>query len=107
MMWTPQMDSALRAGIKSGLSSRMIAELMSCGLTRNAVIGRCFRLGVNGGTKRQPSRCARRLPRYRPSGRVTLNAEIFRLVSDYARQEKIGIDTAANELLRQSLGAMA
>jgi len=39
--------------------------------------------------------------------RVKLNAEIFRLVSDYAKAEKIGIDTAANELLRQSLGAAA
>ena len=38
---------------------------------------------------------------------VVLNAEIFRLVSDYAKAEKIGIDTAANELLRQSLGAAA
>lgn len=38
---------------------------------------------------------------------VKLNAEIFRLVTDYAAQEKIGVDTAANELLRQSLGAAA
>src|SRR5258705_11527644 len=35
-------------------------------------------------------------------GEVKLNSEIFRLVSNYAKQEKIGIDTAANELLRQS-----
>jgi len=40
-------------------------------------------------------------------GEVRLNSEIFRLVSDYAKAEKIGIDTAANELLRQSLGAVA
>ena len=40
-------------------------------------------------------------------GEVKLNAEIFRLVQDYAKQENIEIDTAANELLRQSLGAAA
>lgn len=40
-------------------------------------------------------------------GEVKLNAEIFRLVSDYARQEKIGIDTAVNSALRDWFGAAA
>jgi hypothetical protein len=36
---------------------------------------------------------------------IKLNSEIFRLVSDYARQEKIGIDTAVNSALRDWFGA--
>jgi hypothetical protein len=39
---------------------------------------------------------------------VTLNPEIARLVRSYAEQEGIQkLDTAANELLRQALGAAA
>jgi repressor LexA len=40
-------------------------------------------------------------------GEVKLNAEIFALVKDYASKEKIGIDTAANELLRSCLSTAA
>jgi repressor LexA len=36
---------------------------------------------------------------------VALNPEIAQLVRDYAKQERVGVDTAANELLRQALGA--
>jgi hypothetical protein len=38
---------------------------------------------------------------------IKLNPEIFRLVSDYARQEKIAIETAVNAALRDWLGAAA
>jgi SOS-response transcriptional repressor LexA len=36
---------------------------------------------------------------------VSLNSEIFNLVRAYAASERIGIDTAANALLRDCLGA--
>lgn len=36
---------------------------------------------------------------------VTLNPEITRLVEDYAKQTHTKPDVAANELLRQALGA--
>lgn len=38
---------------------------------------------------------------------VLLNPEIYGLVRAYAGAEHVGIDTAANELLRQVLGAAA
>jgi SOS-response transcriptional repressor LexA len=40
-------------------------------------------------------------------GEVKLNDEIFQLVQKYAQGHRIGVDTAANELLRQVLGAAA
>ena len=36
---------------------------------------------------------------------VLLNREIFELVRAYAGSQRIGMDTAANELLREALGA--
>lgn len=36
---------------------------------------------------------------------ITLSDEIHRLLADYAATQRIVIDTAANELLRQALGA--
>lgn len=38
---------------------------------------------------------------------VLLNDEIYSLISAYAASEHIGVDTAANELLRGALGATA
>lgn len=38
---------------------------------------------------------------------VTLNSEILTLTDAYAAEHKISRDTAANELLRQALGAAA
>jgi DNA-binding MarR family transcriptional regulator len=38
---------------------------------------------------------------------VLLNREIFTLVRGYAQSQRIGLDTACNDLLRQSLGAAA
>ncbi|HXJ59417.1 MAG TPA: MarR family transcriptional regulator [Verrucomicrobiae bacterium] len=38
-------------------------------------------------------------------GEVRLNADVFKRVQQYAEASHVGIDAAANELIRQSLGA--
>lgn len=43
-LWTPEMDSAIKAGYEAGKSARIIAEQL--GTTRNSVLGRTFRLGL-------------------------------------------------------------
>jgi hypothetical protein len=51
--WTPEMDAIVATGINNGLSSQLIADEL--GVTRNAVLGRRFRLGLcNGKKPRQP-----------------------------------------------------
>lgn len=40
--WSPEMDAAIIAGIQEGVSARIIGERL--GVTRNAVLGRTFRL---------------------------------------------------------------
>jgi hypothetical protein len=44
-LWTPEMDAAVTSGFAEGLSARLIGERM--GVTRNAVLGRTFRLGLS------------------------------------------------------------
>lgn len=46
MNWTAAKDDYLREGFKAGLSAAQIAEQMK--LSRNAVCGRKFRLGIRG-----------------------------------------------------------
>lgn len=45
--------------------------------------------------------------RHRRELGVQLNKEIFGLVADYAKEQRIRIDTAANELLRSCLSTAA
>jgi len=40
-------------------------------------------------------------------GEVKLNPDVFKRVQEYAEASHVGIDAAANELIRQSLGASA
>jgi hypothetical protein len=40
--WTREMDAAIAAGFENGLSARLIGE--NLGVTKNAVLGRKFRL---------------------------------------------------------------
>lgn len=51
MSWTDERDAALRQGRKDGLSAAVIADQL--GITRNAVLGRAFRLGL-GATRAAP-----------------------------------------------------
>lgn len=44
MIWTDEMDASIRRGHEAGLSARLISEQL--GVTRNAVLGRTFRLGL-------------------------------------------------------------
>ncbi len=46
MNWTPEMDDAIATRFEAGLSARAIGEKL--GITRNAVLGRKFRLGLCG-----------------------------------------------------------
>jgi hypothetical protein len=46
MMWNAKMDAVINKGHKQGLSARLIADQL--GTTRNAVLGRVFRLGLGG-----------------------------------------------------------
>lgn len=53
--WTPQMDRALRKAVAAGKTYSMIADEL--GKSRNACIGRAFRLGINhpSGARHRPS----------------------------------------------------
>jgi hypothetical protein len=58
MNWTPEMDAAVKSGFSEGLSARLIGERL--GVTRNAVLGRSFRLGLCNpiDQRREPERTA-------------------------------------------------
>lgn len=47
ILWTAERDGVLRRLHAKGLSARRIAIELSCGLSRNAVIGRIHRLGLS------------------------------------------------------------
>ena len=51
MDWTSDMDDILREGLKQGLSARLISDQL--GVTRNAVLGRTYRLKLSGTIKRK------------------------------------------------------
>lgn len=42
--WTPEMDAVVATGFRDKLSARLIGERL--GVSRNAVLGRHFRLGL-------------------------------------------------------------
>jgi hypothetical protein len=56
MDWTEQKDNALKEGVKNGLSASKIAQKLGKGVTRNAVLGRIFRLKLvaDGIKERKP-----------------------------------------------------
>lgn len=59
--WTTEMDDELKSHYMRGLSGARIAEQMRRGLSRNAVIGRIYRLGLNGtGPRKEPTTRAER-----------------------------------------------
>ena len=43
--WTSEMDAALTSGFQAGLSARLVGKKL--GVTRNAVLGRHFRMGLS------------------------------------------------------------
>jgi hypothetical protein len=49
MSWTQEMDAALVKGRSDGLTAEMIGQRL--GVTRNAVLGRTFRLGMADGSR--------------------------------------------------------
>ena len=51
MKWTEELDNALIKAHEDGLSASMIAERLGNNLTRNAILGRSFRLGLFPGKK--------------------------------------------------------
>lgn len=57
-MWTEQRIAELRRWWAEGLSATEISKRLDCGLSRNAVIGKVHRLGLNH--RSTPSRSVRR-----------------------------------------------
>lgn len=67
--WTPEMDSTIVAGFREGRSAREVAERL--GVTRNAVLGRSFRMGLSIERSKLPSHT----PKPRPQ-RISLKTEL-------------------------------
>lgn len=81
--WTPERVNELRTHAAAGLTAAQIAHEMGEGLTRNAILGKCFRIGLtlNGGPEdgssvRDHGVRARHRPRAAPK----------RVISDATRQ---------------------
>lgn len=84
-------------------SMREIADFMQCrssGAAHRIIV----ELEKRGYVRRNPHK-ARSIEIVPPMGTVKLNAEIHSLVSKYATEHGIKIETAANELLRGAIGA--
>ena len=70
--WTPERVAALRTLWREGLSAAEVARRLG-GVTRNAVIGKVWRLGLSGGRPPKPPRPRRGAagpPRRRPPART-------------------------------------
>lgn len=52
--WTPERDSDLKMLWKIGQSASQIASRLGHGISRNAVIGRLYRLGITNGSRDVP-----------------------------------------------------
>jgi GcrA cell cycle regulator len=59
MTWGEKEDGALRAGVLGGKSAKDVADEM--GISRNAVLGRAWRLGLNFSGERKPRGKTRQL----------------------------------------------
>lgn len=60
--WTPEREADLKRMHRNRLSAAQCALFFGCGCTRNAVIGKLYRLGLtsdDGGAARMPSRAMR------------------------------------------------
>jgi GcrA cell cycle regulator len=55
VVWTPSKVERLREMAAKGLSAGQIARLLREGMTRNAVVGKCARLGIRLGGNQGPS----------------------------------------------------
>lgn len=102
--WTPEMDEELKSHYVAGLSGSQIAAEMRRGLSRNAVLGRIHRTGLNGNTQRerQPTtREGREQKRLEREGRKNERRRAqrlrFRIENPRPNPEEIKIRCAAVE----------
>jgi len=77
MSWTDERIESLRKYWDEGLSASQIAEKLGEGVTRNAVIGKAHRLGLQSRpspVKSEPAQAkqAKRKAKPKPSGNVSL-----------------------------------
>lgn len=90
----------------NGISPSIAEIATGIGITSKGSVIRYLDILENDGLIRRTKHRARSIQIIDP-GEVKLNAEIFRLVQDYAKAEGVQVDVATNELLRQVLGAAA
>jgi GcrA cell cycle regulator len=71
MSWTEERIALLQKLWLDGMSASRIATELADGLTRNAVIGKVYRLGLSGRSKTSPTAEAQTRPRQKTAPRST------------------------------------
>ncbi len=81
MNWEPSHDEQLRTMWGAGNSAKEISIAMACGFTRNAIIGRIFRLGLSDRSRRTQQAARQQ------SGRADADRRLTQVVRMVARKQ--------------------